>query len=251
MKKRALMRAAALGYAFLCLTAAPAFAAFGDIVSSFPCEGNITQLAAAWDGSRVVMTNYHASGDHMWRVYSTAGSWLSSFAPPVTSAQYGAAYLGRSRYFGGSRTTDTIYLFEMTGSVVSSFAASDPYGITWDGTYLWWLSSTGDVFSRCTSTGSVVSSFTVAAISDGRDLGWDGTYLWCPDTTDDLVYRFTTAGSITASFRAPGGSTYGCTYDGKYLWVTDIGTPRYAYQIDIGYTSVSPASFGKVKAIFR
>jgi hypothetical protein len=41
------------------------------------------------------------------------------------------------------------------------------------------------------------------------------------------------------------------TGDGEYLWVTDIGTPRYAYRIDVGYTSVAPASFGKVKAMFR
>lgn len=251
MFKRKKIAFGALCAAFVLAAGAPAFAGFGDIVSSFPCAGNITQLGAAWNGSRVVMTNNHYAGDHRWRVYSTAGSWLSSFPPPVTSAQYGAAYLGRGRYWGGSQTTDRIYLFETSGSVVSSFAASNPYGITWDGTYLWWLSSTGDVFRRCTNTGSIVSSFTIAAIRDGRDLGWDGTYLWCPDTTDDLVYRFTTTGSIVASFKAPGGLTYGCTYDGKYLWVTDIGTPRYAYQIDIGYASVLPASLGKVKAMFK
>lgn len=250
MKKRKLMRAAAPACAFLFLAAAPAFGGFGDVVSSFPCEGNITQLGAAWDGSRVVMTNNHYAGNHNWRVYSTVGSWVSSFPAPVTSAQYGAAYLGRGRYFGGSQATDTIYLFETTGSVVSSFAASNPYGITWDGTYLWWLGS-DDVFRQCTSSGSIIRTFTASPITNGRDLGWDGRYLWCPDSTRDYVYRLTTVGSITASFRAPGGLTYGCTYDGKYLWVTDISTPRYAYRIDIGYTSIAPASLGKVKAIFR
>jgi len=229
--------------------AVPAYGAFGEIVSSFPCEGDITQLGAAWDGSRVVMTNNHASGDHMWRVYSSGGSWLSSFPPPVTSAQYGAEYDGRY-FWGGSQTTDYIYQFTTAGSTVSSFAALNPYGITLERTYLWWLGA-DDVFRRCTTEGSVVSSFTIAAISDGRDLGWDGTQLWCPDSTDDLVYSFTTAGSVVASFKAPGGSTYGCTFDGKYLWVTDIGTPRYAYQIDVSYTSVAPASLGRVKALFR
>jgi hypothetical protein len=250
MKKRELMRAAALACAFLFWAAAPALAAFGDVVSSFPCEGNISQLGAAWDGSHVVMTNNHASGDHRWRVYATGGSWVSSFPAPVTSAQYGAAYMGRSRYWGGSQTTDTIYLFETTGSVVSSFAASNPYGITWDGTYLWWLGA-DDVFRQCESSGSVIKTFTASPITNGRDLGWDGRYLWCPDSTLDYVYRLSTDGSIVASFRAPGGSTYGCTYDGEYLWVTDIVMPRYAYRIDVGYTSVAPASFGKVKAIYR
>jgi hypothetical protein len=250
MKKKILTSAAALTCAVLFLTAAPVYAGFGEIVSSFPCEGNITQLGAAWNGSQVVMTNNHYAGGYHWRIYSVAGSWLSSFPSPVTTAQYGCAYLGRGRYFGGSQSTDTIYLFETTGSVVSSFAATNPYGITWDGTYLWWLGA-DDVFRQCTSSGSVIRTFTASPISNGRDLGWDGRYLWCPDSTLDHVYRLTTAGSIVASFRAPGGSTYGCAYDGKYLWVTDIVTPRYAYRIDIGYTSVAPASFGKIKATFR
>jgi len=219
-------------------------------VSSFPCEGNITQLGAAWNGSSVVMTNNHASGDHMWRVYSTAGSWLSSFPSPVTSAQYGCAYFGSGRYWGGSQTTDTIYLFETTGSVVSSFSATNPYGIAWDGTNLWWLGA-DDVFRRCTSSGSVLATFTASPITNGRDLGWDGRYLWCPDSTIDYVYSLTTDGSIVASFPAPGGSTYGCAYDGEYLWLTDIGAPRYAYRVDIGHTNVAPASFGKIKATFR
>jgi hypothetical protein len=250
MKKRKLTRAATLTFTFLLWAAAPAFAGFGDVVSSFPCAGNITQLGAAWNGSRVVMTNNHYAGGYNWRVYTTAGSWVSSFPAPVTSAQYGAAYQGRSRYWAGSQTTDTIYLFDAGSSVVSSFPATNPYGITWDGTYLWWLGA-DDVFRQCSSSGSVIKTFTASPITNGRDLGWDGRYLWCPDSSRDYVYRLTTDGSIIASFRAPGGSTYGCTYDGDYLWVTDISTPRYAYRIDIGYTSVTPASFGKIKATFR
>jgi hypothetical protein len=250
MRKTTLANVASLGCVLLFLAAGPTYAALGDVVSSFPCEGNITQLGATWDGSHVVMTNNHAAGDHRWRVYSTAGSWLSSFPAPVTSAQYGCAYLGRGRYWGGSQTTDTIYLFETTGSAVSSFPAADPYGITWDGTYLWWLGA-DDVFRQCDSSGSVIRTFTASPITNGRDLGWDGRYLWCPDSTLDYVYSLTTDGSIVASFRAPGGLTYGCAYDGEYLWVTDIGTPRYAYRIDLGYTNVAPASFGKIKATFR
>ena len=233
------------------LLTTPAFAGFGDVVASWPAGSNVVPLAAAWTGSNPVGTNNHASGDHRWRVYTTGGSVVSSFASPHTSCNYGAAYLGRSRYWGGSQTLDSIFLFDAGGSVVSSFAASNPYGIAWDGTYLWWL-GTEDVFRRCTSTGSVVSSFSVPAISNGRDLGWDGTYLWCPDATDDLVYRFTTAGSITASFRAPNDLTYGCAYDGTYLWLTGIsGAPDYFFKVDVGGSTVLPTSFGKVKAMFK
>jgi hypothetical protein len=251
MKKKTLRRLALVGAAALVSSAAPAYGGFGDVVASWPVASNVVPLAAAWTGTYPVGTNNHASGDHRWRVYTTGGSVVSSFASPHTSCNYGAAYLGRSRYWGGSQSLDRIFLFDAGGSVVSSFAASNPYGIAWDGTYLWWL-GTEDVFRRCTSTGSVLSSFRIPAISDGRDLGWDGTYLWCPDATDDVVYRFTTVGSITASFRAPNDLTYGCAYDGTYLWLTGIsGAPDYFYRVDVRISAVSPTSFGKVKAMFK
>ncbi len=251
MFKRKIFELGALSAAFVLAAGAPAFAAFGEVVASFPVASNVIPLAAAWTGTYPVGTNNHVSGDHLWRVYTTAGSVVSSFASPHTSCNYGAAYLGRSRYWGGSQTLDRIFLFDAGGSVVSSFAASNPYGIAWDGTYLWWL-GTEDVFRRCTNMGSVLSSFRIPAISDGRDLGWDGTYLWCPDATDDLVYQFTTAGSVTASFRAPNGLTYGCAYDGTYLWLTGIsGAPDYFYKVDVGGSTVLPTSFGKVKAMFK
>jgi hypothetical protein len=251
MKKKTFQRLALVGAAALVSNAAPAYGGFGDVVASWPVPSNVVPLAAAWTGSNPVGTNNHGSGDHRWRVYTTGGSVVSSFGSPHTSCNYGATYIGRSRYWGGSQTLDRIFLFDAGGSVVSSFAASNPYGITWDGTYLWWL-GTEDVFRRCTSTGSVVSSFTIAAIRDGRDLGWDGTYLWCPDATDDLVYRFTTAGSVMAFFRAPNDLTYGCAYDGTYLWLTGIsGAPDYFYRVDVGGSAVLPTSFGKVKAMFK
>jgi hypothetical protein len=251
MKKKTFQRLALVGAAALVSSGAPAYGGFGDVVASWPVASNVVPLAAAWTGTYPVGTNNHASGDHLWRVYTTGGSVVNSFASPHTSCNYGAAYLGRSRYWGGSQTLDYIFLFDAGGSVVSSFAASNPYGIAWDGTYLWWL-GTEDVFRRCTSTGSVLSSFRVSAISDGRDLGWDGTYLWCPDATDDVVYRFTTVGSITASFRAPNDLTYGCAYDGTYLWLTGIsGSPDYFYRVDVRISAVSPTSFGKVKAMFK
>ena len=244
-------QAGLLGAAFFVSAAAPALAGFGSVVSSFAVPSNCIPLAMACDPSRnPVTTDNHYAGNSMWKVWTGKGSIISSFRAPALHVQWGAAFDG-TYYWGGSQTLDSIFLFDAGGSVVSSFAASNPYGIAWDGTYLWWL-GTEDVFRRCTSTGSVVSSFSVPAISNGRDLGWDGTYLWCPDATDDLVYRFTTAGSITASFRAPNDLTYGCAYDGTYLWLTGIsGAPDYFFKVDVGGSTVLPTSFGKVKAMFK
>jgi hypothetical protein len=107
---------------------------------------------------------------------------------------------------------------------------------------------------RHTTTGSIVSSFSVPApITLACDLGWDGVYLWAPDSRG-YIYRLTTAGAVVASFDPPGRRTSGCTFDGAYLRLSAYpgSGPWYIYRIDVGpLQAVAPASFGQVKALFR
>jgi hypothetical protein len=72
------------------------------------------------------------------------------------------------------------------------------------------------------------------------------------------VYGFTTAGSVVASFPSPAGNEAiaGCAFYEGYLWVsayrTQAGNDPYIWQVDVrDLTGVSPASLGRVKALFR
>lgn len=245
-------QAGLLGAAFFVSAAAPALAGFGSVVSSFAVPSNCIPLAMACDASRnPVTTDNHYAGNSMWKVWTGKGSIISSFRAPALHVQWGAAFDG-TYYWGGSFTADYVYRFTTAGSVVTSFASTNPFGIAWDGRYIWTLGG-DDVFRRRTTTGSVVASFTVGAIDAGRDLAWDGTYLWCPDMTDDLVYRITTAGSVVASFKTPDDMTWGCTFDNYYLWLTGIsGSQDFVFKVDVGLAShVTAASMGKIKALFE
>jgi hypothetical protein len=74
-------------------------------------------------------------------------------------------------------------------------------------------------------------------------------------------YVYTGAGSLVDSFVVPGSGTYGSvvgraeprTLQRSYWCVQQIGTSRWAHQVEIGGTApaVVPASMGKVKAIYR
>jgi len=237
------------------IAAAPAFAGFGSVVSSFRKTDNITSRGLAWDGRYLVTSNMCLSGDKKWRVYTAAGSLVRKFdGPEKYNAHIGAEYDGL-RFWTGSCMEDRVYRFTSSGSVVSFFRAEWPCGLAWDGKYIWWVSYIGDWFYKCKPLGSVVSSWRVNKITDSADLAWDGIYLWCADIGSERVYRLTKKGSISRSFKAPGSGTYGCAFDGKYLWLADTvgGLATTFYKVDIDYTgpAVAPLSLGKVRALFR
>jgi hypothetical protein len=240
------------------VAAGAANAGLGDVISSFPLTGIIMAHAVAWNGQYLAVTNYHYSGDRMWRHYTTTGSLVGSFDPPrgpYSPVQYGAEFDGT--YYWGSDLFQQKYVYRFTtqGSTISSFPAPDPSGIAWDGSHLWIMSLYGGTVRQYTTEGSVVKSFNVAPINAGYDMAWDGTYLWCanrPTAGPYYVFSFTTDGSVVASFASPGTFTTGCGCDGRYLWLSDNSGSKHVYQVDAELThDVAPASVGKIKALYR
>jgi hypothetical protein len=251
-----LLRLGLLGAAVFCITPHAAVAGFGSVVSSFPVKAECLPAALAYNGAYVVSSDPASFSDGHWKVWSEQGSIISSFLPPEWEEIHDGATFDGTYYWGSSNKQNTVFRLTTTGSVVSSFPQSYTYGLTWDGQYLWTSDtvSSGKMLRRHTTAGSVVSSFNVPhAISLACDLGWDGAYLWAPDSRG-YIYRLTTTGSVAASFAPPGRRTSGCAFDGAYLRLSAYpgSGPWYIYKIDIGPApAVSPASFGKIKALFR
>jgi hypothetical protein len=135
-----------------------------------------------------VTTDNHYAGNNMWKVWTGKGPIISSFRAPALHVRWGAAFDG-TYYWGGSFTADYVYRFTTAGSVVTSFALTNPYGIAWDGRYIWTLGG-DDVFRRRTTTGSVVASFkTPDDMTWGRT--FDNYYLWLTGTSGsrDFVFK--------------------------------------------------------------
>jgi len=118
------------------------------------------------------------------------------------------------------------------GEVVASFPApgSQPGGLAFDGTYLW--------YADYTSSSSTIYKLTTSGGYEGQwvkswpyvmGLAWDGTYLWADTLTTRYVYRVNTSGmSVVSSFYGPSAHMMGMGCDGDYLYINDWQDRRVA-----------------------
>jgi hypothetical protein len=181
----------------------------------------------------------------------TNGSVVSSFPCPgdTRDVEGGQHYFWTCTY----SATGIIYRINTSGSVEASFLApANATGITRDDTHLWVSSSTTNYVYRLTTAGSLVASFAAPG-EDTAGLDWDGRYLWLADaaTTESSLYQLTTTGSVLWQFKVPTGRVYGVAFDGTYVWYSSMANPKYCYRVTVSGIAVEPASFGKVKALFR
>ncbi len=92
---------------------------------------------------------------------------------------------------------------------------------------------------------SIVASYDIPGKASG--LAWDGTYIYFGiyGANGDQVYRFDPAtGTSELLFTNPNiNDSYGMTFDGTNLWITDHGlsssAPAYALELDMTGNSVS------------
>jgi sugar lactone lactonase YvrE len=195
---------------------------------------------------------YHVSNTtNVIYATNTDGSVVKSFPCPgdTRDVEGGSHYFWTCTY----SATGVIYRINTTGSIEKLFPApSNATGITLDATHLWVSSSTTNYIYRMTTDGSLVSSFA----APGRDtagLDWDGLYLWLADaaTGGSSVYQLTTTGSVIREFKAPAGRACGVAFDGVYVWYSSMANPKYCFRMTVGKIAVEPASFGKVKGLFK
>lgn len=242
----------AIAFAVIVIGVACAGATGGSVVSSFrsPHASGVPRGMAYASSSSLLL--YHVSNTTD-KIYATNadGSVVKSFICPgdTRDVEGGEDYFWTCTY----STTGIIYRIDTTGSVEASFPApANATGITLDATDLWVSSSVTNYVYRMTTVGSLVASFAAPA-QNTAGLDWDGRYLWLADaaTTDSALYRLTTTGSVLWQFKVPTGRAYGVAFDGKYVWYSSMANPKYCYRMTISGAAVEPASFGKVKALFK
>ena len=220
------------------------YAAFGDVVSSFPLPPGPGTSGLAWDGAYLWVAG--EPFDRFLRI-NKSGSIVGSFDLGSTYSYIeGLTYDGEYLWYSWHRLGNPYFYYRITttGSVVSYFnkAYFVDGGLTWETGYLW----AGP--AKLTTTGSLVATFE-DPVGLG-DMGWYGHKLW-GGGGDKRMYNVTTTGSVVASFAVPGdGCAAGKTFDGEYLWLINRDN-KWVYQIDIDVVGVAPASMGKIKALYR
>jgi len=242
------------------LSASPAAAAVGDVISSF-----------AWSGARNVYRDagyvYCVAGVNTFRTYTVGGSLVRTVSlsglTDAGDADHSPAGTG---YFAVIERSSVIYEYAVSsGSFVRSIAAGPGTlgGGYFPGSAYVYVHINPFVL-RLTTAGSLVGSFVVSysagpLAATNRFDGRAGDYVIVGARTSGNTMVYTGAGSVVTTFNVP-GTTYGCVCGPGYpstrgttYWCNiGVGSSRYAYQVDLGNaTAVAPASVGKVKALYR
>ncbi len=242
------------------VAAATAYAALGDIVSSFRAPASQPRGLARSNG-RLYVLDYN-SPNRVYYLNPTTGSRIGSWPTPYNTGNRGLAYIVGGYIYVGCWSNDRIYRCRSDdGSVYTSWAVGhDPQGLapvqTGDGgsgaTSLYCSDSSPSYFWRHHyTTGSVLGSFA-APHSSFQDITYDHRNRLIWRYNSNVIYGITTAGSVKASFSWPGHGSYaGMAYHSQYLFISAT-TQQYIYRVHCPINvDVAPSSMGKIKAVFK
>ena len=270
------MRKGILVILALALLAGSASAKLGDLVASFENVGYQTNqhYGLAADATYLYTYLYFSGWRYpIIRMMKSDGRYVSSYTAPDPSGypQYtrGMSYDGTGYIYGNNGSRRCVYRFRAdTGSFLSSWnwPSGGRNGICADhsgtsgGTYIYQNEYYGN-FSKSTLTGSLVSTWAMTSTPSNYDLAWDygNKLIWYANNSTDYIFAVDPdTHKIKTSFRHPNWATigycYGIAYWGNRLYVSSSsGTPdEYIWVFDCPNTvGVTPASVGKVKALFK
>jgi len=257
MKKIVIVALASL----LAVSAASAY--LGEIVASYriPATGSPCGVGVAVGDLYVLIDN---SLNMVYRLNRDTGSLIGSFRTPYGFGNRGLCYSSGGHVWIGCIPKDYVYdCYGGTGSIFGSWSAGhDPWGLApfaaGDGG-----TGTKAIFSRDSdpnlvkrhhmTTGSVYASFPLqhAAIFDFA-YDFRNKLFWAYYSSPAAIYGYgATNGSVVASFPVPyAGIGEGLAYSHSYLWIAMSN--HYIYKVKCpGGVGISPASMGKIKALFK
>jgi hypothetical protein len=197
----------------------------------------------------------------IYKLHATTGSLYGSFNSPCWNNTTGLSYEDAGYLWLGNARNEYVYkCSSRDGSIYSSWRcyhdleggvttqAIGDGGVKPVAVFVNYLSK---FWRHNVQTGGIYSSFNAAVNLYDTAWDWRNELLWGGDSGGSYIYGYTSTGSLTASFRGPASELTGMCYYGQYLWVSDFwGMTIWRIHCP-GPAPVSPASLGRVKAMFR
>jgi hypothetical protein len=257
-------------------TAGSAMAAFGDLMASFPnqpASGTASHYGLAADAN-YLYSYYYTTGYQCYVMLRSNGSLVSSYECPLgtTSPNYywrgvendGTGNLNWINYsltiVARARASDGSLVSSWTYGTGTRYAVCSNHTGTSAGTYFYTNYYTGDFWTH-NSSGSEISSWSLPFYTYNYDLEWDwnNKLMWAANYSTDWIYGIDPVKEeMVRSFRHPEqasiSSCYGIAYWPPYIYVSNSGgTPdEYIWVFHCpNNVSITPASIGKVKALYR
>ncbi len=105
----------------------------------------------------------------------------------------------------------------------SDFSGGTPFGIAYDGTYLWVTDFNSPNIKKFDKQGNPAGEIPIPSDENCTGMTWDGSNLWVHGVTTKRIYKLDTSnGEIKESFVSHATQhPAGLAYDGANLWVVD------------------------------
>ncbi len=251
--------------------AGAAYGYLGEIVASYPCPEGRNAYAMSV-GDRYVYA-YITGPFHVYRIERWTGSVVSSYAPAVSGTIASMAFEEGPYLWMHSQGYAPVWFHrcnEATGSIYSSIPIitqssssvdfETPRGEPAPARAILMSVSIGiygQHLLRFTTAGSFIDSFKPE--TSLSQVAWDygNAWMWLPRCTINPYYHaYDTHGSHVASFPPPTAAHIprGLDYYGEYLWAssTTLSDPHIlVIHCPTVYPTVTPASVGRIKALYR
>ena len=219
------------------------------LLGSFPAPGlNPRGIELASAGGSPAWLVVDGSTPYVYLVNSNNGSIYSSFAAPGGPGAWGVCRASGGNLYLSNYTSSYVYTVTTAGSVLTSFHSALNGPADMDNLYGLYIAYPNQnlIAQVNPTTGSIIASYP------GPGSHVNACYSMQYFTADTSTHRvYQNGGAIVTSIQTPNGLCgEATTYrDSTVIWVADDATDRvYIYGIGV---AVIPASFGRVKAVYR
>ncbi len=238
----------------------PSYAGWA-LIHSYPTPGNDPRGYRHYDG----YTGYilqDGTDPYIYRIYWWTGSIYNSFPAPGGAGAWGLGFdrTGVDYFWISNYQNSWFYQVTTAGSLVSSFPSPLPgpagMDILFDFTYFRYylyvaFPSQNKIAKIDQTSGSLVVTYAAPGTYPTAcgGLYYQGNYFFVTDSSTHTVYQGGVP--VITNLQTPVGFSFEATTNDEYrfIHVVDDATDRiYFYWSN---TSVTPASLGRIKALFR
>src|SRR5208337_4741760 len=122
-------------------------------------------------------------------------------------------------YWTNSDTSIGLANLNGTGANKSLFPAPDPFGLTVDGTYVYWANPDTDSIGRAKLNGMEVNLDFITGVDQPLDVAVNGTYIYWTQQNDSIGRANLNGTGVNQSFiTGLSDAPYGLTVDGTYIY---------------------------------
>jgi YVTN family beta-propeller protein len=117
---------------------------------------------------------------------------------------------------------DIIKVNASTGTIVASYpVGTQPYGLVFDGQYIWVANYAGTSVSRVSATTGAVTTYSLPTCAHPQGLAFDGSSVWVSCSFNSkTVLELNSTGGIIATITV-GNEPAGLAFDGTNIWVAN------------------------------